>query len=42
MVEVALSIRLEAKPGKEKEVEQFLLTGLPVVRGETAGMRSTP
>jgi quinol monooxygenase YgiN len=34
MVKVALSIRLEAKPGKEKEVEQFLLTGLPVVRDE--------
>ena len=28
MVEVALSIRLEAMPGKEKEVEQFLLAGL--------------
>jgi hypothetical protein len=25
MVKVASSIRLEAKPGKEKEVEQFLL-----------------
>ncbi len=34
MVKVALSIRLEAKPGKEKEVEQFLLTGLTVVRDE--------
>jgi quinol monooxygenase YgiN len=29
-----LSIRLEAKPGKEKEVEQSLLTGPPVVRDE--------
>jgi hypothetical protein len=28
MVKVALSIRLEAKSGKEKEVEQFLLAGL--------------
>jgi len=28
MVEVASSIRLEAIPGKEKEVEQFLLAGL--------------
>jgi hypothetical protein len=34
MVKVALSIRLEAKPGKEKEVEQFLLAWLPVVRDE--------
>ena len=34
MVKVALSIRLEAIPGKEKEVEQFLLAGLPVVRDE--------
>jgi len=40
MVKVALSIRLEAIPGKEKEVEQFLLAGR--VGGETAGMRSTP
>jgi hypothetical protein len=31
---VLVSIRLEAKPGKEKEVEQFLLAGLPVVRDE--------
>ena len=34
MVKVALSIRLEAIPGKEKEVEQFLLAGLSVVRDE--------
>jgi len=40
MVKVALSIRLGAIPGKEKEVEQFLLAGR--VGGETAGMRSTP
>jgi hypothetical protein len=26
---VAVAIRLEAKPGKEKEVEQFLLAGPP-------------
>ncbi|MBB6152884.1 quinol monooxygenase YgiN [Pseudomonas sp. JAI115] len=31
MVKVALFVRLEAKPGKEKEVERFLLSGLPLV-----------
>ena len=31
MVKVALFVRLEAKPGKEKEVENFLLSGLPIV-----------
>jgi hypothetical protein len=31
MVTVALFVRLEAKPGKEKEVEKFLLAGLPIV-----------
>ncbi len=31
MVKVALFVRLEAKPGKEKEVENFLLDGLPIV-----------
>ena len=30
MVNVALFVRLEAKPGKEKEVESFLLGGLPI------------
>ncbi len=36
MVKVALFVRLEAKPGKEAEVAQFLLDGLPVVREEPA------
>ncbi|MBB1061285.1 putative quinol monooxygenase [Marilutibacter spongiae] len=36
MVKVALFVRLEAKPGKEKEVEQFLLDGLPLVQAEPA------
>ncbi len=34
MVKVALFVRLEAKPGKEKEVENFLLSGLPIVQEE--------
>jgi quinol monooxygenase YgiN len=36
MVKVALFVRLEAKPGKEKEVEDFLLDGLPLVQQEPA------
>jgi quinol monooxygenase YgiN len=36
MVKVALFVRLEAKPGKEKEVENFLLSGLPIVQTEPA------
>jgi quinol monooxygenase YgiN len=36
MVKVALFVRLEAKPGKEKEVEAFLLSGLPIVQQEPA------
>ena len=36
MVKVALFVRLEAKPGKEKDVEQFLLSGLPLVEEEPA------
>ncbi len=36
MVKVALFVRLEAKPGKEKEVEQFPLGGLPLVQAEPA------
>src|SRR5215831_21340321 len=36
MVEVALLVRLEAKPGKEAEVESFLKEGLPIVQGEPA------
>ena len=34
MVKVGLSVRLEAKPGKEKEVEEFLLSALPLVQQE--------
>ena len=36
MVKVALFVRLEAKPGKEKEVENFLRGGLPLVMEEPA------
>ena len=36
MVKVALFVRLEAKPGKETEVENFLLSGLPIVLAEPA------
>jgi len=36
MVKVALLVRLEAKPGKEAEVEKFLMEGLPIVEGEPA------
>ncbi|GAB1596837.1 putative quinol monooxygenase [Lysobacter claricitrinus] len=36
MVNVALFVRLEAKPGKEKDVERFLLGGLPLVQAEPA------
>ena len=31
MVKVSLFVRLEAKPGKEKEVESFLIGALPLV-----------
>ena len=34
MVTVALYVRLEAKPGKEQEVEAFLKGGLPIVQEE--------
>src|SRR5512139_1741256 len=34
MVKVALYVRLEAKPGKEAEVETFLKGGLQIVREE--------
>ncbi len=34
MVSVALLARLEAKPGKEAEVEAFLKGALPIVEGE--------
>ncbi|HKP88065.1 MAG TPA: antibiotic biosynthesis monooxygenase [Blastocatellia bacterium] len=36
MVNVALLVRLEAKPGKEKDVEDFLRGGLPIVQEEPA------
>lgn len=36
MVTVALWVRLEAKPGKEKDVESFLRGGLAIVQGEPA------
>src|SRR5262245_14048738 len=36
MVTVALFVRLEAKPGKEKEVESFLKGGLAIVQDEPA------
>jgi quinol monooxygenase YgiN len=36
MVKVALWVRLEAKPGKENEVESFLHSGLPIVQEEPA------
>jgi quinol monooxygenase YgiN len=35
-VKVALFVRLEAKPGKETDVEKFLLGGLPIVQEEPA------
>lgn len=34
MVKVALLVRLEAKPGKEAEVESFLNSGLALVQEE--------
>jgi quinol monooxygenase YgiN len=34
MVKKALYVRLEAKPGKEAEVEKFLNGGLPLVNDE--------
>ena len=36
MVKVALFVRLEAKPGKEAELENFLRGGLPLVEQEPA------
>jgi quinol monooxygenase YgiN len=36
MVTVALLVRLEAKPGKEAEVESFLRSGLAIVEDEPA------
>jgi quinol monooxygenase YgiN len=36
MVKVALLVRLDAKPGKEADVEQFLRSGLAIVQEEPA------
>ena len=36
MVTVALLVRLEAKPGKEAELESFLRSGLSLVQDEPA------
>ena len=36
MLTVALLVRLEAKPGKEAEVEDFLRGALPIVQEEPA------
>ena len=36
MVTVALAVKLEAKPGKEKDVENFLRGGLAIVQDEPA------
>ncbi|GGI54398.1 putative quinol monooxygenase [Oxalicibacterium solurbis] len=36
MVNVALQVRLEAKPGKEKELEEFLRAQLSYALGEPA------
>jgi quinol monooxygenase YgiN len=36
MVKVALYVRLEAKPGKEEEVADFLRSGLPLAEDEPA------
>jgi quinol monooxygenase YgiN len=36
MVKVALFVRLEAKPGKEQQVADFLRGGLAIVQGEPA------
>lgn len=36
MVKVALRVRLEAKQGKEMEVENFLKAGLSIVEAEPA------
>ena len=34
MIQVALLVRLEAKPGKEQEVENLLRSGLSIVQSE--------
>ncbi|MBZ5636825.1 MAG: antibiotic biosynthesis monooxygenase [Acidobacteriia bacterium] len=35
MLSLGLFVRLEAKPGKEKEIAAFLMQGLQMVQGET-------
>ena len=35
MVKVGLLVRLEAKPGKEQELAEFLLSALPLVENES-------
>ncbi|OJW51472.1 MAG: antibiotic biosynthesis monooxygenase [Alphaproteobacteria bacterium 41-28] len=39
MIKVGLLVRLEAKRGKEQELEDFLRSGLPIVEGEPATLR---
>jgi quinol monooxygenase YgiN len=39
MVKVGLLVRLEAKPGKEADVEAFLKGGLAIVQEEPATLR---
>lgn len=36
MVNTSLFVKLEAKPGKENDLEQFLKGGLEIVQGEPA------
>jgi quinol monooxygenase YgiN len=36
MVTVGLFVRLEAKPGKEADIERFIKSGLPIVMDEPA------
>ena len=38
-VKVGLFVKLVAKAGKEKEVEAFLLSGLPIVQDEPATLQ---
>jgi hypothetical protein len=40
MIKLALFVRLEAKPGKEADVEIFLRGGLPIVQDELATLGS--
>lgn len=38
MIQKALFVKLNAKPGKEKAVEDFLMGGLPIVQNEPGTM----